>query len=377
MSTIHLHQTTTSTPEQYVAGLTDFGPGRSKLFGNSADEYLKVHHRDRSQADVTEGSGGIWERLHYDWSDPNRVVLTTTDSNVWGGDSGHTYTFTRQPNGTIDVDVVVVREGKNLKGRVLAIVLGTIGKRALGKALAKTVKAIEARSDGARAAELPPRARRADHRGDRHHRCQGRRRGGACCGLRRPARDHQRRRRRRRGRARANHDQRPPWAYVGGVMDLLERAPVLDELDGVLAKATTGGRVVLLAGEAGLEGEQLGIRRSVWRALSMSRAVMHRCEQCRTEREPSAKPANRPLTCTNRPANRSRRPDLPAREPPVSRRGTNTAALTCSPTLTRLDRVLAGPMRSLCRSLRRWARRRRSTVPPVATSSPPERSAPP
>jgi hypothetical protein len=84
MSTIHLHQTTTSTPEHYVAGLTDFGPGRSKLFGNSADEYLKVHHCGRSQADVTEGSGGIWERLHYDWSDPNRVVLTTTDSNVWG-----------------------------------------------------------------------------------------------------------------------------------------------------------------------------------------------------------------------------------------------------------------------------------------------------
>ena len=58
MSTIHLHQTTTSTPEQYVAGLTDFGPGRSKLFGNSADEYLKVHDRGPSQADVTEGSGG-------------------------------------------------------------------------------------------------------------------------------------------------------------------------------------------------------------------------------------------------------------------------------------------------------------------------------
>jgi hypothetical protein len=44
-----------------------FGPGRSKLFGNSADEYLKVHHLGLSQADVTEGSGGVWERLHYDW----------------------------------------------------------------------------------------------------------------------------------------------------------------------------------------------------------------------------------------------------------------------------------------------------------------------
>jgi hypothetical protein len=35
MSTIHLHRTTTLTPAQYVAGLTDFGPGRSKLFGRT------------------------------------------------------------------------------------------------------------------------------------------------------------------------------------------------------------------------------------------------------------------------------------------------------------------------------------------------------
>jgi hypothetical protein len=74
--------------------------------------------------------------------------MTTTDSNLWGGDSGHTYTFTRQPNGTTDVDVVVVREGKNIKGRTLAIVLTIFGKRVLGKELGKTVKAIEARNDG-------------------------------------------------------------------------------------------------------------------------------------------------------------------------------------------------------------------------------------
>jgi hypothetical protein len=33
MSTIHLHQTTTSTPEQFLAALIAFGPGRSRLFG--------------------------------------------------------------------------------------------------------------------------------------------------------------------------------------------------------------------------------------------------------------------------------------------------------------------------------------------------------
>jgi hypothetical protein len=155
MSTIHLHRRTTSTPEQYVAGLTDFGPGRSKLFGNSADEYLKVHHRSRTQADVTEGSGGIWERLHYDWSDPNRVILTTTDSNVWGGASGHTYTFTRRPDGATDIDVVVVREGKNLKGWLLGLVLRTIGRGVLERAFENSVKAIELRS----ASQIIPFAR--------------------------------------------------------------------------------------------------------------------------------------------------------------------------------------------------------------------------
>ena len=150
MATIHLHQTIASTPEQFVAALTDFGPGRSEIFGRSADGYLKVHDQGPNQADVTEGSGGIWERLHYDWSDPNRVVMTTTDSNTWGGNSGHTYTFTRQSDGTTDLDAVVVREGKNFKGRALAIVLTIFGKRVLGKELEKTAKAVEARNQAER-----------------------------------------------------------------------------------------------------------------------------------------------------------------------------------------------------------------------------------
>ncbi|ADB50596.1 hypothetical protein [Conexibacter woesei] len=146
MSTIHLNETTTSTPEQFVAALTDFGPGRSEIFGRSADDYLRVHEQRPGHADVTEGSGGVWERLDYDWSDPNRVVMKTTDSNIWSDRSGHTYTFTRQPDGTTEVDVVVVRDGKNVKGRALGLLLSVAGKRVLGGELRKTVKAIEARA---------------------------------------------------------------------------------------------------------------------------------------------------------------------------------------------------------------------------------------
>ncbi|MEV0716615.1 hypothetical protein [Asanoa sp. NPDC050611] len=146
MATIRMHETTTSTPQEFVAALTDFGPGRSEIFGRSADGYLKVHEKGPTQADVTEGSGGVWERLRYDWSDVNHVVLTTTDSNIWSNRSGHTYTLTPQADGTTNVDVVVVRDGKNLKGRALGALLSVAGARVLGGELAKTVKAIEARN---------------------------------------------------------------------------------------------------------------------------------------------------------------------------------------------------------------------------------------
>ena len=53
MSEIHFHKATTLSPEQFVAGLTDFGPERSKVFSKSA---------------------------------------------VWGGASGYTYTFKALPN---------------------------------------------------------------------------------------------------------------------------------------------------------------------------------------------------------------------------------------------------------------------------------------
>jgi hypothetical protein len=50
MSVIHFHAATTSTPEQFIAGLTDFGPGRSKTFAKSDDSYLQVHARGHRQA---------------------------------------------------------------------------------------------------------------------------------------------------------------------------------------------------------------------------------------------------------------------------------------------------------------------------------------
>ena len=151
MPTFHFHATTSATPEQFLAGLTDFGPGRKKLFENSADDDLKVHDKRQTEADVTEGSSGVWERLHYDWSDPNHVVLTTTDSNAWADGPSHTYVLKQEADGKTDIDYTVVRNGKNLKGRFFGVVFSTVGKGRLEKAFDGAVKAIEARSNGAQA----------------------------------------------------------------------------------------------------------------------------------------------------------------------------------------------------------------------------------
>jgi hypothetical protein len=146
MATIHFHQTTTATPEQFVSGLTDFGPDRSKVFAFSSDAYLRVHNSGPNHADVTEGSSGSWERLDYDWSDPHHIVLKTTDSNVYGGASGYTYTLTRRTDGRTEIDAVIIRQGKNFKGTLWSAFLGSFGRPVLKKAFVKSVKAIEARN---------------------------------------------------------------------------------------------------------------------------------------------------------------------------------------------------------------------------------------
>jgi hypothetical protein len=42
MSTIHLHRTTTSTRDQFIAGLTDFGPGRERVLGRELVKSIRA-----------------------------------------------------------------------------------------------------------------------------------------------------------------------------------------------------------------------------------------------------------------------------------------------------------------------------------------------
>jgi hypothetical protein len=63
MSVIHFHAATASTPEQFIASLTDFGPGRSEIFKNSPDSYLTVHNKGFHQAEVTVGKCSLGQAI--------------------------------------------------------------------------------------------------------------------------------------------------------------------------------------------------------------------------------------------------------------------------------------------------------------------------
>src|SRR6266508_3320670 len=66
-------------------------------------------------------------------------------------------------------------------------------------------------------------------------------------------------------------------------MDLLERASLLEELDGVLAATAAGGRVVLLAGEAGI-GKSALVRRFTERRSADARFLLGACDPLLTPR---------------------------------------------------------------------------------------------
>ena len=101
MAHVVVDKDTSVTPQEVIGALTDFSERRLELWPNIDRKYYKVHQVSNSSADVTEGSrglGGIWERTHYDWSEPGKVRIRVEDSNAFRPGSYWIYAVEARPS---------------------------------------------------------------------------------------------------------------------------------------------------------------------------------------------------------------------------------------------------------------------------------------
>ncbi len=117
MPTVRVSDHSDLAPAVVLMAARDFSERRAQMWPDVHVEHLQVHEIGDDYAEVTEGNpwpiGHVWERLHYDWSDPNSLRGTVVDSNLFK--PGSTWELWATPEGY--GSLVEIRAVRHLRGR--------------------------------------------------------------------------------------------------------------------------------------------------------------------------------------------------------------------------------------------------------------------
>jgi hypothetical protein len=155
MAHVSVDKDTTVPPQAVIGALTDFSERRLELWPNIDRRYFKVHQVSGTSADVTEGSKGVWERTHYDWSEPGTVRIEVQDSNAFRAGSYWVYSVQPRPGGGSHVHLEILRTPRNAKGLLLSSLLSVAGRKIFGGFLGETLHRLEERRPPASAGGTP------------------------------------------------------------------------------------------------------------------------------------------------------------------------------------------------------------------------------
>jgi len=110
-----------------------------------------VYSVGETEADVREGQDKpvMWAREHYDWSTPNKVTWTVTESEALAPGSYVSLATKPAAGGGSDVHVVWDRTGTNRTGNIAALMMRYLGRRILTSYLTKVFDGLTQRSDPA------------------------------------------------------------------------------------------------------------------------------------------------------------------------------------------------------------------------------------
>ena len=148
ITTIVVSETTTVPVERVLAAASDFTPRRYSVFPAVSAKHTTVHASAGTSADVTEGTRVgplvLWERCDYDWSQPDRVIATVTDSNVYAT-PGSSWTITAEPvDGATRVEMTWRRAFRRRPlGRFMGFMYRKTGQRSFTKYARDTLRNLE------------------------------------------------------------------------------------------------------------------------------------------------------------------------------------------------------------------------------------------
>jgi hypothetical protein len=148
---------TRAAPQEVIGALIDFSDRRLELWPNIDRKYYKVNQISTTSADVTEGShgfGGVWERTHYDWSEPGKVRIRVEDSNAFRPGSYWIYSVEPRSDGGSHVHLELVRTPRSERGGPQRA-LQPGGREDFGHFFDDTLHRVERRRAAASASSTP------------------------------------------------------------------------------------------------------------------------------------------------------------------------------------------------------------------------------
>jgi hypothetical protein len=135
---------TTATPDQVIELMTDFSPARPQRWPASSVEAFEVYHLGETEADIREGQDRpkLWAKWHYDWSTPDSVTLTVTESDALAPGGYMTLTATPRAEGGSAVRGEWEQTSKNPRGLLAVTMMRFIGPRFLSSYYKKVYDAL-------------------------------------------------------------------------------------------------------------------------------------------------------------------------------------------------------------------------------------------
>jgi hypothetical protein len=121
MPSVRVSEHSDLPPDVVLRAARDFSSRRAEMWPDVHVEHLRIHEVGDTYAEVTEGNpwpiGHVWERLRYDWSNPQAVRGRVVDSNLFKPGSTWELWATLEEDGSR----VEIRAERHLRGRGLLL----------------------------------------------------------------------------------------------------------------------------------------------------------------------------------------------------------------------------------------------------------------